>query len=148
MLDLTITIQSGLLPFLSKMMSCFSFLFAKKPSPDPSQSSVNIEEPREAQFNRCQDLSSGNDEQITKKPPVEVAAEEGENDFRNIVAGERSTQFIIGHRPTIAWNVVAGENDFRNIVAGERSTQFIIGHRPTIAWNVVAGNGACQVLGN
>ena len=99
MLDLTITIQSGL-PFLSRMMSCFSFLFAKKPSRDPSQPSGNSGEPGEAQFNRCQDLSSENDAQIVQKPPVEVAAEEGENDFRNIVAGERTRNLPEGPRST------------------------------------------------
>lgn len=111
-------------------MSCFSFLFAKKPSPDPSQPSGNIEEPRDARFNRCQDLSSENDAQIVQKPPVEVAAEEGENDLRNIVAGERSTQFIIGHRPIIAWNIVAGNGACQ--VLGNYSGEFRYSSNPEL----------------
>ncbi|KAJ6125988.1 hypothetical protein N7471_010481 [Penicillium samsonianum] len=95
------------------MMRCFSHLFAKKPSPDPSQSSGNIGEPGEALFNRCQEFSSENDAQIVLKPPVKVATEEGKNDFCNIVAEECSKQFIGGQLPTIARDIFAGKGAFQ-----------------------------------
>ncbi|KAJ5544104.1 hypothetical protein N7494_005383 [Penicillium frequentans] len=91
------------------MAGCFRFRFTKKLPLDPPQSSGIVREPEEAQFNQCQDLSSQSEAQIVRNSPVKVAAEEGKNDLQNIVAGEGSTQIIIGHQTT-AKDIFAGKN--------------------------------------
>lgn len=100
----------ALRPFLSRIMNCFSRLFAKKPSPRPSRSSGNIEESGEALFNdRYQDFSSENDPQTVQSHPVEVAAMKGENYLCNVVAGAGSTQIIVSPYSVTAQRVHAGE---------------------------------------